>query len=121
MKAEIKEFHSPDVDDLASWRPETESFQVFIQLLIGTKGERGEEAFNLLVCSPSWLAEEVRKVGVVDGRHMFVVDTWNWPVISRYFRRRVTNVEAEDWDSLALILGRIGMWEYEDYKEYVPD
>ena len=120
MKAEIKSFHSPDVYDLASWRPETESFLVFIQLMIGPRGEQGEESFGVEVCSPAWVAETVRKVGVFDGRHRFVVDAWNWPVISRYFHHRVTTAEAEDWDSLALLLSRIGHWEFEDYQEYVP-
>ena len=80
-----------------------------------------EESFSVVVCSPDWLAQEAGDRGIVDGRHTYVVNTWDWPAIRLYFENRVREYSAGDWHTLALLLSRIGAWEFEDYREYVEN
>lgn len=37
----------------------------------------GEESFDLLVCTPMWLAREVADAGPQVGRHRLIIATWN--------------------------------------------
>jgi len=122
MKANIRYFDSPDiVGDFTSWQPEKSSFAVLIDILIGPENSEGEESFSVIVCSPDWLAQEANARGIVDGRHIYVVNTWNWSSVRQYFENRVTEYSADDWPALALLLSRIGAWEFEDYKERLDD
>lgn len=106
---------SPDVEDLASWVPPDELFSVFVQLLIGPIDGPGEESFGILFCSPMWLANEVAERGIVDGRHTYFVDSWDWRMICDYLNKRIASLEADSWTELAGQLSRIGHWEFEDY------
>jgi len=117
MKAEIKYIHSPDVEDLTSWSPRTPNFSVLVQVVVGPEGSDGEESFDVVFCTPGWLAQKAQDTGIVDGRHMYVVSSWNWPIIQQYLDQRVTEIIADDWDGLATLLGRFGKWEFEDYNK----
>jgi Immunity protein 8 len=103
------------VTDLSVWRPAGEDFAVLLQLMVGPQDAAGEEAFSLTVCTAGWLARRAVEEGVVDGRHHLVVARYDWPLIERFIRRRVTAVTGDDWKAIAVKLGRFGQWEFEDY------
>ena len=92
----------------------------WIRVLAGPQGAAGEESFDLLVCTPTWLAREVAESGPQVGRHRLIIDTWNAAnvkrVVAEFFEREV----ADDWLGLAPKLARIGHWEFEDYGEGKP-
>lgn len=117
MKAALRRLHSPDVYDLSSWAPEDEDFGIIVQLLVGPEGRPGEESFDITLCTPGWLAERVRKDGIIDARHHVVVDAYDYDRIERYLRDRVSQLEGSSWDELAQRLSRLGHWEFEDYRE----
>ncbi|WP_104092563.1 immunity 8 family protein [Arthrobacter sp. GMC3] len=116
MKATIRSLASLWIDDLDSWRPLEESWSVGIRLLAGPDGEPGEESFDITVCSPAWIAEQVDRDGIWDGRHHLIVSEFNWPRIRSFITGRVEAGQGQTWIEVAEKLGRLGAWEFEDYR-----
>ncbi|MEV1002653.1 immunity 8 family protein [Nonomuraea sp. NPDC050202] len=116
MKAEIKGFHSPDVNWEGGAPADPQNFGILLQLFIGPKDAPGSESFDLIVCTPSWLGQIV-KGGPIIGRHHLVVSTFDVSAIASYLKAEVANYSAPDWEQLAGKLTRIGRWEFEDYVE----
>ena len=74
MKAAIRYFHSPDVDDLERYEPENPScVGVFVQVMIGPEGQPGEESFDFTVGTPGWLERELRGGGSKYYQHLLVL------------------------------------------------
>ena len=117
MRAELRRLHSPDVADLASWSPDGDQFAILVQLMVGPAGGRGEESFDLTLCGSGWLAHRVRTERIVDARHHLIIDTFDYDRIERYLRQRVADCEGESWAEVARQVGRLGKWEFEDYRE----
>ncbi|GAA3841111.1 hypothetical protein GCM10022226_74460 [Sphaerisporangium flaviroseum] len=118
MKAEITDFHSPDIDwegaAPAEWRAR---HNVLVQLFVGPRGGKGAESFTLMACTPQFIAELVRESGVVDGRHHLVMASLDRELIEGHLRRHIESLEAYDWSGLTLKISRFGLWEGADYSE----
>jgi hypothetical protein len=79
MKAELKHLHSPDVEDLRTFKPrDPTNFSVFVQAMIGPEGDDASESFDLTVCTPRWLAETIASQGSVIGIHHIVVAAFDY-------------------------------------------
>jgi len=118
MQAEIKKLHSPDVYDLSSYRPDRENdFGFLLQVIVGIKGVDSEESFDMIVCTPSWLAEQFSKDDVVFGEHYLIVFEYNYSRIKKKLEKYVNSLEEENWEVLASKIDRIGRWEFRDYQE----
>ena len=116
MKAIVRAITSPDVD-LDTYRSEQpEDDGVWIRLIAGPADGPGEESFDVLVCTPLWLRRAVTVDGRQDGRHHLIVDPMNLKLAADYLRRRFEEADAADWPTLAEKLGRLGRWEFEDYR-----
>lgn len=116
MQAAIRRFHSPDIQDLAvDMPPDPEKFGVLVQMLVGPADGPGEESFDVVVCTPSHLAQ-LAEIGPFIARHHLVVDGWNWKAIREFLQGQVGRCEAETWVEIGNCLGRIGRWEFEDYQ-----
>lgn len=115
MRAVLRAIHSPDVLDLKSWTPPPGPFGVFIQLFVGnTEGPR-QDAFGLTVCNPEWIADLASRYNAVDLRHHVLMDHWDYPKLESYLGHRVRITEGDTWDQIGEKLGRLGLWDYEDY------
>jgi hypothetical protein len=116
MKATVRHLHSPDVD-LDNFVPDDpEDVGVLIQVLAGPVDGPGEESFDIMLCTPNWLKSWVRSHGPTIGRHHLIVERYDFSRIREYI---VTAIEAEEgatWQELGLRIGRIGKWEFEDYR-----
>ena len=56
VRAELKRLHSPDAEDLRSFKPDDEAdFALLVQAMVGMAGTRAEDAFDFVVCTPDWL------------------------------------------------------------------
>ena len=116
MKASVRRLHSPDVVDLPGYRPaDPEVFGFLLQVMIGPEGGGGEESFDVIVCSPRWLLERHRKEDVIIARHHLIMLEYNYQRLKRTIEDYCEECEAPTWSELALKLGRLGKWEFEDY------
>jgi hypothetical protein len=121
MRASIRRLHSPDVDDLRTWKPpDPECFGVLIQMLVGPEGDIGEESFDFLVCTPKWLLAEHGRDAVIFMRHYVIVFTFDYHRLSAALEELVAQSIGSDWEAIASLLGRHGAWEFEDYVPHDP-
>jgi len=118
MLAELKRLHSPDVLDLPGWVPDTDDFAILVQVLVGLQGSPGEESFDVTVCSPEWIAQRAREERIFDGRHHLVVAPFDYQKLWQYLTRYVSSCEGSTWQEIATKLGRLGQWEFEDYRPW---
>ncbi len=85
--------------------------------MIGPGGHRGEESFDVVVCSPKWLLDRYGKEDVILGRHHVFMLEYDYERLKRTIEDFCRDCEAPTWKELALELGRLGKWEFEDYSE----
>lgn len=118
VRAELKEFQSPDLADLEGSQPEDPTnFGLLIQAQIGPAGDDAADTFSLVVCTPSWLAAELRQRPHIWGIHLLAVPKYDYQVIHAALLELCGNVEAGDWDDVADYLARYAMWEFEDFED----
>lgn len=117
MKAEIKYYHSADVNDLDTYLPiEKDNFGISIEINVGPLNEEGDEIFGFVWCTPKWLIQKHKTDDVIWGRHYVIVFEYDFQNLRRKLEEYIGSLEEENWDALALKIGRIGMWEFEDYQ-----
>jgi hypothetical protein len=110
------------VDDLASYRPMDENkFALRLTLLVGTPDNDYGDAFDVVVCSPQWLLENVDgpwplyRLGggaVLPGRDLWLMKHWDYALVKQSVDQILDSVTARTWDDLANWLGRHFSWEY---------
>lgn len=98
--------------------PDVKEFCLLARLYIGLADGPGEESSDVTVCSPEWLAERCRKDGFFDARHHLVVDVARFDQrgLRAWLEKRVQAVSGDDWAAVGEKLGRLGFWEFEDYR-----
>jgi len=116
----IKYLHSPDVFDLSSYNPEEpDNFGFLLQAMIGPEGTDGEESFDIMVVTPKWLEKRAAEVQIFLPRHYLVVKEYDMNAIRTFIEEFIEQSSAETWDEVALLLSRLGCWEFENYQPYV--
>lgn len=116
MRATVRSIHSPD-EELETFAPQDPSeFGLFVHVLAGPDSGQGEESFDLMVCTPRWVERWVRDNGPLVGRHHLFVEAWDADRVRGYIREAVESEEAPTWSELAAKIGRLGRWEFEDYR-----
>lgn len=117
MRCALRRLHSPDAYDLATYSPpDPAHFGVLVQAMIGPLGGPGEESFDFVLCTPSWLASEVRERGLVWGQAHVIVDTYDYVLLRSAVEDACRTATGQDWDAIATMLGRKFRWEFEDYR-----
>ncbi len=118
MNAEIRALYSPDVHDLESWKPpRPDSFGILLQLIAGPAGEEGEESFDVVLCTPRWIDETHGLDDIVVGRHHLIVKRYRYEAMIDFIKQYVGSCSGDTWEVVAEKLGRLGRWEFEDYRE----
>lgn len=116
MKPEIKRLHSPDIDDLVTYQPQgTDAFSFLLQIIAGPEGQDGEESFDVVVCSPAWLVQNIGNDEIVIGRHHLIMANYDYEQLVKFIRDQCAKCSGRDWEEVANKLGRLGQWEFEDY------
>jgi hypothetical protein len=82
-------------------------------MLVGPSTSEGEESFDICVCSPEWLQQEHQPI---IGRHLLIVNHFDWPSIEAFLELKVAECSGTSWDEVAEKVGRLGHWEFEDYR-----
>lgn len=98
--------------------PEAADFGVNVTVLLRPAGGEGEESFQLTVCTPAWLAENVAMPkGFAFVRDHPVVERWDEQLVRRAIQDVCLRNEGSDWHDVATKLSRYAYWEFEDYRE----
>ncbi len=118
MKAKIKSFYSPDINDLENYNPiDTENFCFLLELLIGPDKENGEESFNIQVCTPKWFLSNMKRNDIILGNHFLIVIEYDFKRIFNHIEKLIESCSGKDWDEVSEKVSRIGHWEFENYIE----
>ncbi|HDR9154564.1 TPA: immunity 8 family protein [Burkholderia vietnamiensis] len=119
MKAEIKSLHSLQLEDrlINYWPDDVSNFGTWIRAYIGPQEEAGSEAFDIQVCTPEWLKAQCATQGPTWGRHMLIVEAYDYDSIKAVIERYVAGCDGDDWAAIATKLSRIGAWEFENYQD----
>ncbi|MEV0251821.1 Imm8 family immunity protein [Nocardia sp. NPDC050712] len=112
MKAELKGLHSPDADLTSDVLPDN---ALFVQLMIGPLGGRGEESFDVTVCTPAWRDQVISKDPDA-GRFLLVLDRIEFESIEKFVTDFLAPLERPTWQELAAEIGKLGKWEFLDYR-----
>ena len=109
-------------DELESVKPdELTNVGESIHVYAGPVDGRGEDVFELLVCTPGWLASEVSRTGPMVGRHLLIVEKWDAVRVREKVVELFTQERGDDWAELALRLSRLGFWGFEDNQDKRAD
>jgi hypothetical protein len=118
MMAQIKHLEGIDGDDPAEYQssnPDRDAYT--LRMIVGPLDAAGEESFDVTVCTPLWLADEVDRHGPQLGRHFLIVAQLNLPKAISFLRERIEHrLSGDNWTDLASKIARIGYWEFEDYR-----
>ena len=116
MQAKLKEFYCLDFDLNSYWPEETDNFSFWVRAMIGPDDGEGAESFDIQVCTPKWLQAKYSEEETLFGRHMLIVFEYDLERIKQKISKYCAGCSGENWQELANKLGRIGHWEFEDYK-----
>lgn len=119
MRAILKEFYCLDINvPLTEYSPDSsDNFGFWGRLIVGEEKMGGEESFDIMVCTPQWLISNHKVSDIIIGRHYLIVFEYNYERIYSKLKSIVEGIEANSWEEIGLIIGRLGKWEFEDYQE----
>jgi len=116
MMAGVRGVFTMEMEDLETYRPgDSENFRVDVRVVVGAKGKKGADCFDLHVFTPKWLSERCEKEGFVNGRHSFIVNYYDAKFIKQLITRFIEKCDGPSWQELAQKVGRLGRWEFEDF------
>lgn len=116
IRAELKGLHSPDAPHLDQFEPEG-PFGILVQAMVGPSGQPGKESFDMVVCTTDWFAANMLEE-VVPGRHYLFVKEFDYRRLWNYLEEYCKSCSGSSWREAADKVGRIGKWEFEDYREF---
>ena len=118
MRPNIIDIHSPDIKNLEEYWPENETnFCFYLELSIGVASQEGEEIFGITVCTPEWLMSNYKRDEVIFLRHYLLVFEYDRNRIIEAISKRIHSLSADNWEKLALKIGEVAYWEFENYKQ----
>lgn len=107
MRASVKRYHGPDVDLDSVPLDDPANVGYLIQMMVGPADGPGEESFEVVVCTTAWLERRVVQDGPTLGRHLLIVDAFDWPRVRFFLNKTVEASEGRDWADVANKVGRI--------------
>lgn len=88
-----------------------------LQILVGPKDEKGDETFDIIVCTPKWLLDNRSEDEIIFGKNYLIVFKYNYQKIYGKIKSYIDKLNGNSWEELALKMNRISYWEFEDYQE----
>jgi Immunity protein 8 len=67
-----------------------------------------------MVCSPEWLQQQSAPM---IGRHHLIVRNFSYADLVAFVEDYLQGCEGVDWKDVANKVGRLGRWEFEDYRD----
>ena len=118
MKAELRSLDCPDLDYQGlDAPPDLDNFYLNFGAGIGPAGKIGKEFFQIQVCTPRWLVDELEHEPYLFGRLLLIVSHWDMQVIRGALEALCERTEGDTWDQIAEKLTRFTLWEFDEYRE----
>lgn len=105
--------------DPAALPDDAAEFALLARIIVGPPDTAGEESFDVTVCTPESLAKACSDAGgIYDPRHHLIVtfEEFDQRSLRAWLSSRVQAVEADTWPEIGERLGRLGFWEFENYR-----
>lgn len=110
--------HSPDLPDVQIDAPDDpKKFMILVQAFVGSEDSEGEDAFTFVVCTPSWIEDEVRENGYLLPLFFIVVPEWDYGKVHTVISDLCARIGDGGWDKAARRLSRYALWEFDDYRD----
>lgn len=118
MNAKLKRVHSPDIYNLENYHPEcSDDFSFLLQAMIGPADEDGEESFDIEVCTPKWIQQNLGLDKVLVGMHYLIVREYNYQKIIHTIEKFLLGCSGANWNEVSKKVSRLGLWEFESYED----
>ncbi len=115
ISAQLKHIYTWQMDDLELHVPaDPTKFCVLVRAMVGPRDQEGEESFDISVCTPKWLVEQVEREGFVLGIHHLFVKTYDVVEIKALLRKVMERYSGNSWREVANKLSRVAHWEFEE-------
>lgn len=96
-----------------------ESAMLAMTIGIGERGKEGRDNFQIVVCTPAWIAEKAKESNGLWPRGMLVVPTIEPEHVRAAVQALVSQFrQSKSWVQFAERLNRYLLWEFEDYNDY---
>lgn len=115
MRAEVRRVRFPDMRSDQPFDPRN-TLQL-VEVSVGVVGEPGEDQYQMTACTPAVLADLLVRQPFLVGRHWLFVAEFSPALVEAALRKLIGNVEVTSRTELAEKIGRIGLWEFEDYRD----
>ena len=116
-KSYIIDYHSPDID-LQSFNPQPhDDFAFVLQLFVGIEGGKGEECFDIFVCTPKWIEHNYAKQTIISGLHTIIVQEYDFEKLKEAIDE-IFCAEGATWQEIANRIGYYGRSEM-DYPYWI--
>ena len=117
ITAEIKGIFAVDMIRLEDYAPENlDIFCIPIRIMAGPRNQRGEESFDIKICSPGWLREYLEQERFLVGRHYLFVSHYDVHLIEKTIEKLIGRFQADSWREIAEKIGQFALWEFADYR-----
>lgn len=117
MKPIIVDYDSSDIDDFFTYQPTDPDFFGFpLNLTIGIEGQKGADNFQLMVATPKYIQKIYPNQSAILLRYYLVVFSYDFNEILDVVNTYVRSIDEDTWEKIAAKIGRIALWEFEDYK-----
>jgi hypothetical protein len=96
--------------------PNAMSFQLLVTAFVGEAGDDNPDrvdAFDFVVCTPTWLDEHPEDKGFRWGHGLLIVPSWDYAVVYRAIRDLCLHTEGKDWNAIGIKLAHFTNWEFE--------
>lgn len=118
MTPEVKNIFSTDIDNLSTYEPKNKKcFGFQLRVIVGPKGEEGEESLDFTVCTPDWIALKHGEHAVFSGANSLIVFNYDIENIKNKIVELVKSCEGRDWKDCGTKMSKFGLWEFESYRD----
>jgi hypothetical protein len=116
MKSIIKSINSSDIEqDLETYMPEkSDNFSLLLEIEVGIEGEEGADLFNITICTPKWIMENLSLDDSLVGLYHIIVLNYNFKSLVQQLNQLMC-IQGLNWQEISKRLSYIGHWEFMDY------